>query len=336
MGVVELGEIRRGETIGKNTGFKYIWHACEECGKERWVSAKRGKPVALRCGSCALKGNGLGKGKVQNLTLNTAKPALGETRYGKELGKKDYQAHFIWSACIDCGKERWVLLYKDNPHFVRCRPCARKRRFEISRAIIASKPPQVGEIRSARELGWLTQRGKMRMFRICPECSEEHWICVEHTKQPNYTGLCIECARKLRRGKQWKESARHKVSGGYIKISILPSDPFYPMAKLAGRRRDENYIGYLMEHRLVMAKHLGRCLEKSELVHHLNGVRDDNRIKNLALVTTNNHPRHTFSKLLQKHIRELEAESAQGNMLKEDRELSTAMDVEKYIKGKLG
>lgn len=70
----------------------------------------------------------------------------------------------------------------------------------------------------------------------------------------------------------WK-GGRIKMHG-YDAVAVEPDSPFIGMA---------TRLGYVLEHRLVMAQILGRPLTSSETVHHINGVRDDNRPENLQL-----------------------------------------------------
>lgn len=70
-----------------------------------------------------------------------------------------------------------------------------------------------------------------------------------------------------------KPGRQPKIDNGYV----LLHRPEHPNASAHG---------YVAEHRLVMSAHLGRPLRPKENVHHINGVKDDNRISNLELWTT--------------------------------------------------
>lgn len=56
-------------------------------------------------------------------------PTLGETRKGSQLSKAEKGRSFVWHACVDCGKERWVRLLHGALESQRCRACANRRNF---------------------------------------------------------------------------------------------------------------------------------------------------------------------------------------------------------------
>jgi DNA-directed RNA polymerase subunit RPC12/RpoP len=135
--------------------------------------------------------------------------------------------------------------------------------------------------------------GHKSIWHACIDCGKERWVSLIDVKNGgNPRNLrCRSCAVKLishpRAAKHyhWK-GGKSTTANGYVKTRLYPDDFFYPMAMKNG---------YVLEHRLVMAKHLGRCLHSWEIVHH-KGIRyigiensSDNLIDNLELGTQSGH-----------------------------------------------
>lgn len=124
------------------------------------------------------------------------------------------------------------------------------------------------------------QGGRDEPIRVqCGICDEIRLMPAYKVANPNFTGYCVGCARTGHRSHFWK-GGRFKHPNGYILVRLTPDHPYYCMA-------DIHHL--VPEHRLIMAEHIGRPLRENEIVHHKNGVKDDNQIENLELLARSRH-----------------------------------------------
>lgn len=85
-----------------------------------------------------------------------------------------------------------------------------------------------------------------------------------------------------------RKKALHKFeNGGYKKHTKRHGYVWLNVPELA---RGKNGQRHIMEHRYVMSKRLGRDLRPEETVHHINGIRADNRDENLELFSSRHGP----------------------------------------------
>ena len=120
----------------------------------------------------------------------------------------------------------------------------------------------------AKEFGYSCRvvYNRLKGYNIPRRSHSEALLGYKHTEA---TRVNMSKAQTGQNHNNWK-GGRKKTKDGYIYI-YSPTHPF------------KTVNNQILEHRLVMEKHLGRYLTSEEVVHHENEIRDDNRIENLRL-----------------------------------------------------
>ena len=143
--------------------------------------------------------------------------------------------------------------------------------------------PQIGEIKRGREIGYKSLWRKY-IWAACARCGKERWSALVVSRNGPQANSCRSCgagtAQIGSNNGHWK-GGEYKTSSGYVAVWLPQSDFFHSMTTK----------GHVLEHRLIIAESLGRCLQSWELVHHKNGIKDDNRIENLEVTTNGSHIR---------------------------------------------
>ena len=129
--------------------------------------------------------------------------------------------------------------------------------------------------------------------RLCcsRECFSEHQRRGANLQHAT-TEICDD--ERKRRSERMKGAGCPRFNGyrtttGNGKCFAVRAPADYPYPQSVDKR------GYIREHRMVMELHLGRALDRGEVVHHVNGDNHDNRIENLRLFANHGeHMRHEW------------------------------------------
>lgn len=188
---------------------------------------------------------------------------------------------YVWRTCPLCKESDWQQVsYARKPtSSPRCVHCAQVKLLQLEEVSIHAQPYiNFDKIRIVKD----RKRARFDVEVTCPSCQKPRWVRVKSIRQraKNYTALCRGCAKT-------KGSPERRVSKyGYARLLISKLDP---KDHLLARQMTSS--ADIREHRLVMAKHLGRPLKSYEHIHHRNCDRADNRLANLRLVGRNTHSR---------------------------------------------
>jgi hypothetical protein len=159
----------------------------------------------------------------------------------------------------------------------------------------------------------------MKVCTWCKETKEFKEFVEDNRYKDGHHCYCRKCTnfRQLNkhRSPEKLEKRRKYDRDKYRKKHGIPLDPpAFSVRKTIPGARHINVHGYvvlgksnhpnamknrrILEHILIMSKHLGRPIRKGETIHHKNGIRHDNRIENLELWNKKHKPGQRVSDMI--------------------------------------
>ena len=124
---------------------------------------------------------------------------------------------------------------------------------------------------------WYTPPNGKRRYgairTICESCGETR-VAIRSQARPK----CHRCNQYA----DLPVGTKYTTRAGYVMVRVANDDPLIDELGYNGRP-------WILEHRYVMRKAVGRTFKRGEIVHHINGDRADNRLENLQLLKRREH-----------------------------------------------
>jgi len=135
------------------------------------------------------------------------------------------------------------------------------------------------EIARIFDCSWLTIVNYLRKYNLPVRNHSEKTLNAFKTGKMDFMPKVWNSGRKrwCKSGNpRWKPIGSKRFSHGYVLIKIA---------------ENKGFKNWVEEHRYKMEQKLGRKLYKKEIIHHKNGVRSDNRLSNLIVMSDKSHRR---------------------------------------------
>jgi predicted RNA-binding Zn-ribbon protein involved in translation (DUF1610 family) len=203
---------------------------------------------------------------------------IGTVASGKDIGYKSRgQNLYVWLACPECGKERWISFTdakrEQLPKCPSCGQKSKKPRFkydwsDLNELYVNQKlsTTDIAKIKGTKCVANLVSHALISQGIPARSESESQQLKVKSgTKTIHHGEQCWN----------WT-NGRKKHSAGYIQV-YAPDHPW------------TTKTGWMREHRYVWETVHNRRLPKGWVVHHLNGIKDDNRPENLVAYSKQKH-----------------------------------------------